>query len=59
MDEKIMELLEQAVMDDILELECPECGGTLRCEPDAQKSYCYECGQVVNTNNPLIAMGLI
>ncbi len=59
MDEKIVDLLKQAVMDDILELECPECGGTLRCEPDAQKSYCCECDKVVNTNNPLIAMGLI
>jgi hypothetical protein len=59
MDKDVLMLLEQAVMDDILELECPECGGTLRCEPDAKRSYCYECGKVVNTNNPLIEMGLI
>ena len=59
MDKDIMELMEQAVMDSIIELDCPECGSTLRCEPDAQRSYCYDCGKVVPTNNPLIAMGLI
>jgi len=52
-------LLRQAVMDDILELNCPECKSTLRCEPDAQKSYCHDCGKIVNANNPLIALGLI
>jgi hypothetical protein len=57
--EDIEELMCQAAMDDILELKCPECGGTLRCEPDACKSYCYECGKIVNTNNPLMALGLI
>ena len=59
MDEKIMELLEQAVMDSVLELECPSCGSTLRCEPDAQDGFCFDCGKVVPTNNPLIAMGFI
>jgi hypothetical protein len=57
--EDIENLLRQAVMDDVLELDCPECGSTLRCEPDAQKSYCHDCSKVVDTNNPLIAMGLI
>ena len=59
MDERILELLEQAVMDSVIELECPACGSTLRCEPDARDTYCYDCGKVVKTNNPLIALGLI
>ena len=59
MDEEILELLEQAAMDSIIELECPVCGSTLRCEPDARDSYCYDCGKVVKTNNPLIELGLI
>lgn len=59
MDEKLLELLEQAVMDSVIELECPTCGSTIRCEPDAQDSYCYDCGKVVMTNNPLVALGLI
>lgn len=59
MDDSILELLEQAVMDSIIEFPCSECGSTLRCEPDAQKSYCFDCGKVVDTNNPLIALGLI
>ena len=59
MDENIMELLEQAVMDSVIELECPSCGSTIRCEPDAQDSYCFDCCKVIKTNNPLIALGLI
>jgi hypothetical protein len=55
----VLELLEQDFMDDVLELECPECGGTLTCEPDAKKSYCHECGKVVKTMNPLMEQGLI
>lgn len=57
--EDIELLMRQAAMDDILELICPNCGSTLRCEPDARDSYCFDCDKVVPTNNPLIAMGLI
>ena len=59
MDEMKLELLEQAVMDSVIELECPACGSTTRCEPDAQDSYCYDCGKGAKTNNPLVALGLI
>ena len=52
-------LMRQAITDNIIELPCTECGSTLRCEPDAQKSYCFDCGKVVDTNNPLISLGLI
>jgi predicted RNA-binding Zn-ribbon protein involved in translation (DUF1610 family) len=59
MDERLIELMDQALMEGVLELECPECGDTLRCEPDAQESFCFSCNRVVNTNNPLIKAGLI
>ena len=55
----LKELIRQAVMDNLLELPCPECTGTLRCEPDATESYCFECEKVVSTYNPLISMGLM
>jgi len=57
--EDIELLMRQAAMDDILELICPNCGSTLRCEPDARDSYCFDCDKVVPTNNPLIEMGFI
>ena len=60
MDMKALEaLLEQAVMDSVIEVECPECQSTIRCEPDATESYCYGCEKVVSDINPLVKMGLI
>lgn len=52
-------LLEQALVDNVIELPCAECGSTLRCEPDAIESFCFDCGKMVPINNPLIKMGLI
>lgn len=52
-------LMEQASIDSVIELPCPECGATLRCEPDAKDSFCFDCNKVVPTNNLLISMGLI
>ena len=59
MDEELLELLKQAVMDNVIEIACPQCGQTIRCEPDADTSYCYGCDEVVENGNPLIANGLI
>ena len=60
MDMKALEaLLEQAVMDSVIVVECPECQSTIRCEPDATESYCYGCEKVVSDINPLVKMGLI
>jgi len=42
-----------------IELQCSKCGTTLTCEPDAKDAFCFDCGEVVPTNNPLIANGLI
>jgi hypothetical protein len=57
--EQLEEIMEQALYDNAIELDCPECGHTIRCEPDAETSYCYGCDKVVKTENPLIALGLI
>jgi hypothetical protein len=52
-------LLEQAVMDSVIEVDCPECGCTIRCEPDAIESYCYGCKKVVADINPIVKHGFI
>ena len=57
--DQIEALMEQALYDNVIELDCHECGTTMRCEPDAKDCYCDGCGQVVKTHNPLIALGLI
>ena len=55
---KVLELMEQACRDCILEIECPVCGGTIETEPDATYIYCEECKQIV-MQNPLTEAGLI
>ena len=55
---KVLQLLEQACRDCILEIECPVCGGTIETEPDATDLYCEECKQIV-MQNPLTEAGLI
>jgi RNA polymerase subunit RPABC4/transcription elongation factor Spt4 len=55
---KVLELMEQACRDCILEIECPVCGGTIVTEPDATDLYCEECKQIV-MQNPLTEAGLI
>jgi hypothetical protein len=59
MEDLLRSLLKQAVMDGIIELKCTVCGAIVRCEPDAQDTYCFDCGKVVPTNNPLITLGVI
>ena len=60
MNSKTLEaLMEQAVMDSVIEVDCPECDSTIRCEPDATESYCYGCDKMVSDINPLVKMGLI
>ena len=60
MDTRELEaLMEKAVMDSVIEVECPICNSTIRCEPDATESYCYGCDKVVPDINPLVKLGLI
>ena len=55
---KVLELMEQACQDCILEIECPLCGASITTEPDATDLYCEECKQIV-MQNPLTEAGLI
>ena len=57
-DDKVMELLEQACRDCILEIECPICEATIIVEPDATDLYCEECKRIV-MQNPLTELALI
>ena len=55
----VQALLAQAENQNMIELPCSQCGTTLTCEPDATEAYCFDCGKVVPTHNPLVANGLI
>jgi hypothetical protein len=57
-EEELEEILGAASFDSVIELKCPVCGCSIRCEPDAETGYCASCCKVVNTNNPLMALGL-
>ena len=54
----IEEMLEQAVSEGIIEIQCPECGATITSEPDAEELFCQECERAT-TKNPLVEEGLI
>lgn len=56
---ELEDLMHQALFDSVIEVDCPECGGTIRCEPDATESYCYGCDAVISDINPLVKLGLI
>ena len=55
---KVLDLLEQACRDCILEIDCPKCGAAIVAEPDAEDLYCEECKMIV-MQNPLTEAGLI
>jgi len=55
---EVINLIEQALDDSILEFECPNCGTGITSEPDATGLYCVECKMIV-MQNPLIESGLI
>jgi len=56
--DKVLQLMEQACWDSILEIECPGCGAAIVTEPDAEDLYCDECEKVTG-KNPLTELGLI
>ena len=56
---RLDEIMHQALTDSVLDLDCAECGCTIRCEPDATEAYCEDCGRVVKVDNPLIELGMI
>ena len=56
--DKVLQLMEQACRDSILEIECPVCGAAIVTEPDAEDLYCDECEKVTG-KNPLTELGLI
>jgi len=54
----VMDLMEQACRDSVLDIECPVCGATIIAEPDAEDLYCLECEEVTG-QNPLTELGFI
>ena len=59
MDIKQIEALaRQAVLDSVIEVECPVCGAIIISEPDAEEFYCDEC-EKVTARNPLTELGFI
>ena len=56
--DKVLELMEQACRDSIMEFECPICGAAIVSEPDATDLYCEECKRIV-MQSPLTGLSLI
>jgi len=56
--EQIEELLRQACVEGILEIECSVCDATIIAEPDAEDFYCLECEKVTG-QNPLTELGFV
>lgn len=56
--EQIKELVRQACVEGILDIECPVCEATIIAEPDATDLYCLECERVTG-KNPLTGLGFI
>ena len=46
----IESLITQAIVDGIIEVECPRCGDLITAEPDAKEFYCEACEKVVMKN---------
>jgi len=44
---------EDILMDDVIEIQCPECDVIKRLEPDADGDYLCECGCTVEFCNPV------
>ncbi len=55
---QIEELLRQACVEGILEIECSVCNAIIIAEPDAVNLYCLEC-EAVTGQNPLTKLGFI
>ena len=45
--EKRLRKLEQAAKEGVVNYECPECGRTIRAEPDARTPWCPDCEENV------------
>ena len=56
--EHIEELVRQACVEGILDIECPVCNAIIIAEPDAIDIYCLECEEVTG-QNPLTELGFI
>ena len=57
--EGIEVLMQQALYENAIDIECPKCNTDLRIEPDADEAWCSCCNEVVKGVNPLIKAGLI
>jgi len=56
---ELSELIDNALIQGVIEVECLECGVTIQCESDALTAWCETCEKVVKVNNPLINWGMI
>lgn len=55
----LTELMEQALYESRIIVECPVCYGELTIEPDADEAWCMGCERLVKNINPLIRAGLM
>lgn len=52
-------LMEEALYEGRITVECPKCFTELVTEPDADDAWCESCQEVVTGINPLIKAGLM
>ena len=55
----IEKMVDDALMEGIIEVECLECGLTIQCEADATTAFCDNCDRVVKVRNFLQELGFI
>jgi len=54
--DKVLDLIQQAFDDSIIEVACPNCGVKMVSEANSEDLYCDECKMIV-MQNPLTERG--
>jgi len=55
----IEQLVDDALREGIIEVECTECGLTIQCKPDETEAWCDHCNKAVIVKNYLKDLGFI
>jgi hypothetical protein len=51
--EEMGEAIDNALLEGIIEAQCPECGSSVQCASDESSSWCEHCNKMVNVKNVL------
>ena len=56
---QIEKLVDAAILEGIIEVECMECGITIQCESDTAIAWCDNCNKMIKVRNFLHDLGFI